>query len=57
MGKRLSLQQMVLKKLYNIQKNESEPLSYTIHKNVFKMDEQPKCETGKHKNPTEEHGQ
>ena len=48
MEKRQSLQQMVLGKLYsNMQKNETGPLSYTIHKNKFKMDEKPKCETGK----------
>ena len=30
----------------NMQKNETGPLSYTIHKNKLKMDERPKCETG-----------
>ena len=39
-GKRQSLQQMVLGKLdNNMQKNETETLSYTIHKNKFKIDE------------------
>jgi len=39
MGKRPSLQQMVLGKLdSNMQKKETGPLSYTIHKNKFKMD-------------------
>ena len=28
----------------NVQKNETGPLSYTIHKNKFKMDETPKYE-------------
>ena len=32
----------------NMQKNETGPLPYTIHKNKFKMDERPKCETGKY---------
>ena len=50
--KRQSFQQMVLGKLdSNTQKNETEPLSYTIHKNKFKMGERPKCETGDHQNP------
>lgn len=45
MGKRMSLQQMELEKLdSNMQKNETGPLSNTIHKNKFKMDERPKCE-------------
>ena len=34
----------------NIQKNETRPLSYTIHKNKLKMDEEPECETGNHQN-------
>ena len=47
MEKRQSLQQMVLGKLgSNMQKNKSGSLSYTIHKNKFKIDERPKCETG-----------
>ena len=33
--------------------DETGPLSYSIHKNKFKMDKRPKCETGNHKNPTE----
>ena len=28
--------------------NEAGPLSYTLHKNNFKMDERPKCETENH---------
>ena len=28
-----------------VQKNEPGPLSYTIHKNKFKMDETPQCKT------------
>ena len=47
MGKRQSLQQIVLGKLdSDMQKNEPGPLSYTIYKNKFKMDEGPKCEKG-----------
>ena len=43
---------MVLGKLdSDMQRNEPEPLSYTIHKNKFKMDERPKCKTGNHQNP------
>jgi len=42
MGKRLSLQQMVLGKL-DMLKNETGSLSYTIHKNKLKMDKRPKC--------------
>ena len=38
-------------------KNETGPLSYTIHKNKFKMDEKPKCKTGNHQNPRREHRQ
>ena len=34
----------------NMQKNETRPLSYTIHKNKLKVDEGPKCETGNHQN-------
>ena len=32
----------------SMQKNETEPLSYTIHRNKFKTDERPKSETGNH---------
>ena len=35
----------------NVQKNETRPLSYTIHKNKLKMDKGPECETGNHQNP------
>ena len=31
-----------------MQKNETGPLSDTIHKKKFKMDGRPKCETGNH---------
>ena len=34
----------------DMQKNETRPLSYRIHKNKFKMDERPQCETGNHQN-------
>ena len=58
METRRSLQQMVLGNLdSNMQKNESGPLSYTTHKNKFKMDERPKCEMGIHQNPRGEHRQ
>ena len=49
---------MVLRKLdSDMQKNETGPLSYTTHKNKFKMDERPKCQTGNHQNPTGKNGQ
>ena len=49
---------MVLGKLdTDRQKTETGPLSYSIHKNKFKMDERPKGETGNHQNPGEEHKQ
>ena len=41
----------------HMQKNETGPLSYTIHKNKLKMDEGPKCETGIHQNSRGEHRQ
>ena len=54
MGKK-PLQQMVLRKLdSDMQKNETGPLSYTIQKNKFNMNERPNCETGNHQNPTGE---
>ena len=47
---------MVLGKLdIHMQKNETGPFSYTIHKDKLKMDERSKCETRFHKNPREEH--
>ena len=58
MEKRQSLQQMVLGKLdSHMQKNETGPFPYTIHKNKLKMDLGPKCETGIHQNPRGEHRQ
>ena len=46
------LWQIVLGELdSNMQKNETRPLSYTIHKIKLKIDENPKCETGKHQSP------
>ena len=57
MEKGQSLQQTVLGKLdSHMQKNETGP-PYTRHKNRFKMDERPECETGNHQNPREEHRQ
>ena len=35
----------------NRQKNETRPLSYTIHKNKLKMDKGPGCEIGNHQKP------
>ena len=35
----------------NMQKVETRPLSYTIHKNKLKMDKGPEYETGNHQNP------
>ena len=53
---RHSFQQLVLGKLEsNMQKNESGPLSYAIHKNKFKMDKRPNYETGNHQNSREDH--
>ena len=50
--KRQSLYQMVLGELdRNMQKDETRPLSYTIHQNKLKMDEGPESETGNHQNP------
>ena len=49
---------MMLGKLESdMQKNEPGPISYIIHKNKFKMDERPKCETGNRQNPRGEHRQ
>ena len=49
---------MVLGKLdIHMQKNETRPLSFTIHKNKLKMDERFKCETRFHQNPRGEHRQ
>ena len=35
----------------NMQKNETRPLAYTIHKYKLNMDEGPECEAGNHQNP------
>ena len=49
---------MVLGKLdSDMQKNESGPIDYTIHKNKPKMDERLKCKTGNHQNPRGENRQ
>ena len=49
MEQRQSLQQMGLGKLESkMQKNETGPHSYTVHKNKFKLNERPECETGYH---------
>ena len=41
----------------HMQKNETGPFSYTMHKNKLKMDERPKYETGIHQNPRGGHRQ
>ena len=52
MEKRQPLQQMVLGELDNyMQKDETRPLSYTIHNNKLKMDKGPECETENHQIP------
>ena len=57
-GKGQFLQQMVLgRRDKNVQKNDTGPLSYTLHKNKLEMDQRPKDEVWKHKNPTTEHRQ
>ena len=53
-----SLQQIMLEKLdSDMQKNEPEPHSYTIHKNKLKIEERPKCKTGSHQDPRGENRQ
>ena len=39
------------------QKNETRPLSFTIHKDKLKMDERSQCETRVSQNPRVEHRQ
>ena len=47
---------MVLGKLDSyMEKNETRPISFTIHKDKLKMDERSKCETRFHQNPRGEH--
>ena len=41
----------------NMQKNEPGPLSYTTHKNEFKMDGRLKCGIGNHQNPIKDYKQ
>ena len=58
MGKRQSLQQMVLGKLDSyMQRNETESLTYTLHEIKLKTDERPKCETRNHEIPKINHRQ
>ena len=58
MQKRQSLQQMLLGQLdSHMQKNETGPFPYAIHKNRLKMEERAQCETGIHQNPRGEHRQ
>ena len=40
-----------------MQKNESRPLTFTIHKNIFKMAKRLKCKLGNHKSPGRNHWQ
>ena len=40
---------------WHVQKNETRPFSYTIHKDNLKMGERSKCETRIHQNPRGEH--
>ena len=48
---------MVLGKLdIHMQKNETRPLSFIIHKDKLKMDERSKCETRCHQNARENTG-
>ena len=48
---------MVLGKLdSNMQKNETGPVSYTLHKNKLKIDETHTCEIRNHKNPEQNTG-
>ena len=49
---------MVLGKLdSHVQKNETRPFFYIIHKDKLKMDERSNSETRIHQNPTGEHRQ
>ena len=41
----------------HMQKDETRPLSFTIHKDKLKMDKRSKCETRVHQNPRGEHRQ
>ena len=41
----------------HVQRNETGQFSYTIHKNKFKMNKRPKCETENQQNPRGEHRQ
>ena len=41
----------------HMQKDETRPLSFTIHKDKLKIDKRSKCETRVHQNPRGEHRQ
>ena len=57
-GKRQPLQSMVLEKLDSyVWKNDTQPFSYTIHKDKFEMDKRPQREAGIYQNPIGEHRQ
>ena len=42
---------------YMQKKNETQPPTYTIHKNKLKMDKRLKCKSQNHKSPRGEHKQ
>ena len=57
-GKKTASLTMALGKLdSHMKENETGPFPYATHKHCLKMDERPKCETGIHPNPREEHRQ
>ena len=56
-GKRTVSSINVAGKISHMQKNETKPFSYTIHKDKLKMDERSKCETRIHQNARGEHRQ
>ena len=58
MEQKQPLQQMGLGYLHSyVQKNETQSLSYAIHKNKFKVDKRLKYKTLHHKSPTGKHWQ
>ena len=58
MEQKQPLLQMVLGDLDSyMQKNETRPPMYTIHKNKLKVDKKLKCKSSYHKSPRGEHRQ
>ena len=58
MQQKQPLQQMVLGDLDSyMQKNETQPPTYTIHKNKFKVDKRLKYKSWHHKSPKGKHWQ